>query len=58
MTSLLCTCAVVITLETQKCRKRALAPLNLVFLLNVIDRNGFHRMKEEGKIYKKWPEIF
>ena len=35
-----------------------LAPLNLTFLLIVIDRNGFRRMKEEGLIYKRLPQNF
>ena len=57
MTPLLCACAVVITLETQKCRKGHLAPPNLTFLLFAIDTNGFRRMKEEGLIYKTLPQI-
>ena len=35
-----------------------LAPSNLTSLLIAIDRNGFHRMKEEGQIYKTLPQIF
>ena len=58
MTPLLCACAVVITLETQKCRKGHLAPSNLTFLIIAIDRNGFRRLKEEGLIYKTLPQIF
>ena len=50
--------AVVITLETQKCRKRHLAPSSLTFLLIAIDRNCFRRIKEEGHIYKTLPQIF
>ena len=57
MTPLLCACAVLITLQTQKCRKGLLAPSNLTFLLIAIDKNGFHRMKE-GHIYKTLPQIF
>ena len=52
MTPLLCACAVGITLETQKCRKRVPRSSNLTSLLIAIDRNGFRRMKEEGQIYK------
>ena len=52
MTPLLCACAVVITLETQKCRKRAPRSVEFNFFINC-DRNGFRRMKEEGHIYKK-----
>ena len=53
MTPLLCACAVVITKETQKCRKRAPRSVEFnFFLLIAIDTNGFHRMKEEGQIYK------
>ena len=29
-----------------------------LFLLFVIDTSGFHRMKKEGLIYKKVPQIF
>ena len=54
----LCACAVVITLETQKCRKRAPRSVGFNFLLIAIDRKGFRRMKEEGHIYKKLPQIF
>ena len=53
MTPLLCACAVLITLETQKC----LAPSNLTFLLIAIDRNDFRRMKEEGETYKMLPQF-
>ena len=52
LTPLLCACAVVITLETQKCQKGHLATLNLTFLLIAIYTNDFRRMKEEGLIYK------
>ena len=58
MTPLLCACAVVITLETQKCRKRAPRSVQFNFLLFDIDTNGFRRMKEEGLIYKNLPQIF
>ena len=37
--------------------KRHLAPSNLTFLQVAIDRNGFHRTKEEGLIYKTLPQI-
>ena len=57
MTPLLCACAVVITLETQKCRKRASRFVEFNFFINC-DRNGFRRMKEEGQIYKALPQIF
>ena len=29
-----------------------------LFLLIAIDTNGFHRMKEEGQIYKMLPQTF
>ena len=58
MTPLLCACAVVITLETQKCRKGHLVPSNLTFLIIAIDRNGFRRLKEEGLIYKTFASDF
>ena len=38
--------------------KGHLTPSNLTFLLIAIDTNGFRRMKEEGQIYKKLPQIF
>ena len=38
--------------------KGHLALSNLTFLLIAIDRNGFPRLKEEGLIYKKLPQIF
>ena len=42
MTPLLCACAVVMTLETQKRSKKGhLAPSNLTFLLIAIDKNSF-----------------
>ena len=47
-----------ITLETQKCRKRAPRFVEFNFLLIAIDGNGFRRMKEEGLIYKGLPQIF
>ena len=59
MTPLLCACAVVITLETQKnVEKGHLAPSNLAFLIIAIDINGFRRMKEEELIYKKFASDF
>ena len=36
-----------------KCRKRAPRSVEFNFLLIAIDTNGFHRMKEEGQIYKR-----
>ena len=58
MTPLLCPCAVVIALETQKCRKRAPRSVEFNFLLVAIDTNGFRRLKEEGLINKKMPQNF
>ena len=40
-------------LERKNVEKAHLAPSNLTFLLIVIDRNDFRRMKEEEQIYKK-----
>ena len=55
----LCACAVVITLGTQKCRKRAPRWVEFNFLLIAIDRNGFRRMKEEEEqIYKNGASDF
>ena len=41
-----------------KCRKRAPRSVEFTFLIIAIDRNGFRRMKEEGMIYKRLPQIF
>ena len=41
-----------------KMSKGHLAPSNLTFLLFAIDENGFRRIKEEGQIYKRLPQIF
>ena len=38
--------------------KKHIAPSNLTFLLIALDRNGFHRLKEEGQIYKTQQQIF
>ena len=50
----------VVTLETQKCRKKAPRSVEFNFFLVAIDRNGtgFGRIKEEGQIYKPLPQIF
>ena len=53
MTPLLCACAVVITLETQKCRKMAPRSVELNFFINCGRQKRFRRMKEEGQINKK-----
>ena len=34
-----------------------LASSNFTFLLIAIDTSGFHRMKEEGQIYKSVPQV-
>ena len=49
----LCACAVLITLETQKCRKKAPRFVEFNFLRIALDENCFHRMTEEGQIYIK-----
>ena len=54
----LCAWAMVVSFETQKCRKWALAPSSSIFLLIGMDRKGFRRMKEEGWIYNTLPQIF
>ena len=56
--ALLCACAVVITLETQKCRKRAPRSVEFNFFINCNRHKRFRRMKEEGLIYKRLPQIF
>ena len=58
MTPLSCACAVVITLDAQKCQKRHLASSNLTFLRIAIDENSFRLMKEEGQVYKTLPQNF
>ena len=57
MTPLLCACAVVITLETQKCRKRATHTVEFNFFLK-FRKNRFPQNEEEGQIYKRLPQIF
>ena len=44
--------------DAKMSKKRHLAPSNLTFLLITRDRNGFSRMKDEGRIYKKVTQIF
>ena len=44
--------------DAKKGEKGHLAPSNLTFLIIAIDRNGFRRLKEEGLIYKRLPQIF
>ena len=58
MTPLLCACAVVITLETKKCRKKAPCSVEFNFIPVAIDRNGFRKTKEEGLLYNELPKIF
>ena len=41
MTPLLCACAVVITLETKKCRKRATRSVEFNFFINCDRQKGF-----------------
>ena len=38
--------------------KKAPRSVEFNFLLIAIDRDGFHKMKEEGQIYKTLPQIF
>ena len=45
MTSLLCACAVVITLETQKCRKRAPCSAEFNFFINCHRHKRFSQNK-------------
>ena len=44
--------------DAKMLKKGHLARLNLTFLLIAIDTNGFCRIKEEGPIYKRLPQIF
>ena len=46
-------CAVVVTVETQKCRKEAPRFVKFNFSRIAIDTNGFRRTNEEGQIYKR-----
>ena len=57
-TTFVCTCAVVITLETQKCRKRAPCSVEFNFFIICDGHKRFRRMKEEGLIYKRLRQIF
>ena len=41
-----------------KMSKRAPRSVEFNFLVVVMDRNGFRRVKEEGQIYKRLPQIF
>ena len=49
MTPLLCACAVVITLETQKCRKRAPRSVEFTFFINC-DRHKRFSQNERRRI--------
>ena len=49
MTTLLCACAVVITLETQKCRKRAPRSVEFNFFINC-DRHKRFSQNERRKV--------
>ena len=53
MTPFLCAFAVVIILETKKCRKRHLSPSNISLQRIATNRNGFRRTNE-GHINKQW----
>ena len=60
MTPLLYARAMVLTLETQLCRKKAPRPVEFNFLTKSIttDKNAFRRSKEQGQIYKGVSQIF
>ena len=45
-------------LGNAKMSKRAPLSVELTFLLNAIDTNGFRRMNEEILMYKTLPQIF
>ena len=49
MTPLLCTCAVVITLETQKCRKRAPRSVEFNFFINYDRQKRFSQNERRIK---------
>ena len=57
MTPLLCACAVVITLETQKCRKKAPRSVEFNFFINCDRQKRFSQI-DEGQIYKTLPQNF
>ena len=58
MTPLLCACAMVITLETQKCRKRAPHSVEFNFF-NIWDRHKRFSQNERRRIdLQKMPQIF
>ena len=50
MTPLLCACAVVITLDTQKCRKRAPRSVEFNFFINC-DRHKRFLQNERRRVY-------
>ena len=56
MTPLLCACAVVITLETQKCRKRAPSSVELFFLLIAIHHSSLRHPEAFAPPPTSWLE--
>ena len=58
MTPLLCACAVVITLETQKCRKRAPRSVEFNFFNNCDRHKRFSQNERRRADLQKLPQIF
>ena len=58
MTPLLCACAVVITLETQKCRKRAPRSVELNFFNNCDRQKRFSQNERRRVDLQNLPQIF
>ena len=58
MTPLLCACAVVITLETQKCRKRAPRSVEFNFFINCDRQKRFSQNERRRADLQNVPQIF
>ena len=58
ITPLLCACAVVITLETQKCRKRAPHSVEFNFFINCDRHKRFSQNERRRVDLQKLPQIF
>ena len=58
MTPVLCACAVVITLETQKCRKRAPRSVEFNFFINCDRHKRFSQNERRRVALQRLPQIF
>ena len=57
MTPLLCACAVVITLETQKCRKRAPRSVDFNFFINCDRQKRFSQNERRADLQNVAPDV-